>query len=460
MRENSIQPFQKHKSERDAALQRLTRRDLLVRAGGAIAGASVLGLLAAPARAARGPGVDEFDAEVATAWFDQALALVKGTPGFSPPVASRAFGCTGVTLYEALAPGMDGFRPLGNVLPDLSPVPDAGKNYDWPTVANAALASILRGLFPLSQAGIINALEQRFEDRFRPALQQGVFRRSVERGRDVADAIFEWSKTDGGHEGYLNNFPPYEPPSGPGLWVPTPPGLLPALQPYWGRNRCLAIEEAAACPPGDHPTFSEASSSAFYAEALEVFETVNNLTEAQAEIAQFWSDDPGATPTPPGHSISIATQILRRENASLATAAETYARVGIAVSDAFVACWYQKYVYNLLRPVTYIRRLLDPAWLPLLVTPPFPEYPSGHSVQSGAAFEVLADLFGRSYAFTDRTHDDRGFAPRSFDSFSQAAEEAALSRLYAGIHYRSAIDNGVVQGICIGQAANALPLRV
>jgi hypothetical protein len=300
-----------------------------------------LGSWRRPRGPARWPGVDEFDAEVATAWFDQALALVKGTPGFSPPVASRAFGCTGVTLYEALAPGMDGFRPLGNVLPDLSPVPAVGKNYDWRTVANAALASILRGLFPLSQAGVINALEQRFEDRFRPALAQGVFRRSVERGRDVADAIFEWSKTDGGHEGYLNNFPQYEPPRGPGLWEPTPPGLLPALQPYWSRNRCLAIEEGAACPP-----------------------------------------------------------------------------------------------------------------------PPFPEYPSGHSVQSGAAFEVLADLFGRSYAFTDRTHDDRGFAPRSFDSFSQAAEEAALSRLYGGIHYRSAIDNGVLQGICIGQAANVLPLRV
>jgi membrane-associated phospholipid phosphatase len=444
------------------ALPSLTRRDFVVRAGGAIVGASALGLLAAPARAGpRFPGAGEFEAEVATAWFDQALALVKGTPGFSPPVASRALGCTGVTLYEALAPGMDGFRSLGEVLPGFPTVPAAGKNraYDWPAVANAALAAILRGLFPQPQAGAISALETRFEDRLRPTLPPGVFTRSVERGRAVAAAIFEWSKEDGGHEGHLSNFPAYEPPTGPGLWVPTPPGFLPALQPHWGRNRCLTIERGAACPPGDHPGYSENLSSAFYAEAIEAYEAVNDLTAEQEEIARFWSDDPGATSTPPGHSISIATQVLRAEDASLAAAAEVYARVGLAVSDAFVACWHQKYVYNLLRPVTYIRRLIDPAWLPLLVTPPFPEYPSGHSVQSGAAFQVLTDLFGDSYAFTDHTHDDRGLAPRSFPSFLQAAREAAISRLYGGIHFRAAIDNGLVQGICIGQAASALPLR-
>jgi hypothetical protein len=151
--------------------------------------------------------------------------------------------------------------------------------------------------------------------------------------------------------------------------------------------------------------------------------------------------------------------VLRRRDASLARAAEVYAKVGIAVCDAFIACWYQKYVYNLLRPVTYIRRLVDPTWLPVLVTPPFPEYTSGHSVQSGAAFQVLTDLFGQSYAFVDHTHDDRGFAPRSFGSFLEAAEEAAISRLYGGIHFRSAIVNGVTQGRCIGTAVTALPFE-
>jgi hypothetical protein len=400
---------------------------------------------------------------VSAAWFDLALDLVRTTPGYSPPVASRAFGCAGLTLYEAVVPGLDGFRSLGAVFQSLGDLPGAGANaaYDWPTVANAALASILRRLFPTAPAdrlAAVDALEGRLADRFRSALPPGIFGRSVRRGEDVAAAVFEWSKTDGGHEGYLRNFPPYDPPVGPGLWVRTPPGFLPGLQPTWGSNRCLAIVDGASCTPGDHPPYSEQPSSIFRGEALEVYETANALTSEQEAIARFWSDDPGQTPTPPGHSIAITTQVLRREKASLATAAEAYARVGVAVSDAFVACWYQKYVYNLLRPVTYLRRLFDPGWLPLLVTPPFPEYPSGHSVQSGAAFQVLTDLFGANYAFVDHTHDNRGLAPRSFRSFFDAAEEAAVSRLYGGIHFRAAIVNGLEQGKCIGRAVSALQL--
>jgi hypothetical protein len=241
--------------------------------------------------------------------------------------------------------------------------------------------------------------------------------------------------------------------------VPTPPSFLAALQPFWGENRCFAIDDGASFPPGDPPRYSERRSSRFGREAREVFDTVNSLTSRQAAIARFWSDDPGATATPAGHSVSIATQVLRAEGARLATAAETYARLGIAVSDAFVACWFQKFRYNLLRPVTYIRAQLDPDWLPLLVTPPFPEYPSGHSVQSGAAAQVLTDLFGGRYGFVDRTHDERGLAPRRFDSFFDAAEEAAISRLYGGIHYRAAIDNGLAEGRRIGRAAGRLPLR-
>jgi hypothetical protein len=157
--------------------------------------------------------------------------------------------------------------------------------------------------------------------------------------------------------------------------------------------------------------------------------------------------------------VSIATQLLRAQEASLMKAVEVYAKVGIAVSDAFVACWNTKYRYNLLRPVTYIRSQIDPTWLPLLSTPPFPEYTSGHSVQSGAAFSVLAAEFGEHTTFTDRTHDDRGLPARQFHSFNDAAREAAISRLYGGIHYRPAIDCGLEQGRRIGQAVVSLPFR-
>lgn len=410
------------------------------------------------------PTADQFDADVPTAWFDLSLALIQTTPGFSPPVASRALVYAAVALYEALTPGMLDHRSLSGQLGGLADVPQAGRNtvYHWPTVANSSLAAILRSLFPTAtrqSQEAINALEAGLVAECRSGLPPGMFRRSVERGRQVAAAVFEWSTTDGGHESYLGNFPPsYVPPVGPGLWVPTPPGFLPALQPFWGSCRTFSMASGTDCPAGDHTPYSEDSTSLFYEQAVEVYETVNELTPEQREIALFWSDDPGRTPTPSGHSISILTQTIRQTASSLEKAAEAYVKVGLAVADAFICCWNTKYRDNLLRPVTYIRALIDPAWTPLLVTPPFPEYTSGHSVQSSAAAEVLTKMFGQM-PFTDHTHDDRGLTPRSFGSFIQAAEEAAISRLYGGIHFRPAIEKGLAQGWCIGQAVDALTFR-
>ena len=178
-----------------------------------------------------------------------------------------------------------------------------------------------------------------------------------------------------------------------------------------------------------------------------------NLTDEQKTIADYWSDGAGATGTPPGHWIAIVSQLARRHALSLATVAEAYARVGMAVHDAFIACWDTKYLYNLQRPVTYINEHLDPAWTPYLITPEFPSYHSGHATQSGAAARVLTAMFGR-LAFTDTTHTDHGLvppqAPRTFRSFAEAAAEAALSRLYGGIHYAFDNDNGLSSGRCIG----------
>jgi membrane-associated phospholipid phosphatase len=151
--------------------------------------------------------------------------------------------------------------------------------------------------------------------------------------------------------------------------------------------------------------------------------------------------------------------ILEAEDSSLETAAETYLRVGCAVADAFIQCWRTKYQWNLLRPVTYIRANIDPEWNSLVTTPPFPEYSSGHSTQSAAWAEVMTAMFGDGYQFTDHTHDDLGLPPRTFISFRHAAEEAAVSRLYGGIHYRFGNENGLAAGICTGTAAAQLPLR-
>ena len=403
-------------------------------------------------------------AEVATTWADLSLLLVQSTPGFTPPVASRAFAYFGITLYESVVGGSRTHRSLAGLPPGLDRTPRTGKSeVSWPVAANAALAAILRSLFPTTGAAnkaAIDALESSIGTSWQRRLPRPVYARSVSHGRAVAAHVFAWSKKDGGHEGFLRNFPTdYIPPVGPGLWVPTPPAFQRALQPTWGNNRCFAIASGAAIDSGPPTSYSLTPGSQFYAEAVEVYAAVNEATLERKAIATFWSDDPGTTLTPPGHSVSIATQILERERASLMTAAETYARVGMAVADAFIACWNAKYVYNLLRPVTYVQARVDPTWLPQLTTPPFPEHPSGHSVQSGAAFTVLTDLFGKGYAFTDHTHDDRGLPPRRFRSFDDAAQEAAISRLYGGIHFRPAIELGLAQGRRIGQAASRLHLR-
>jgi PAP2 superfamily len=442
---------------------RLTRREFLSRAGVTSAGLAGLSAGVPAALLARGfdrpRSVPTFGADVATTWFDFMLGLVRETAGFSPPVASRAFAYAGVTLYEALVPGIPGARSLAGQLNDLDP-PQGPSDpaHHWPTVANAALAGIFRSLFPTAtpeNRSALDALEQSFAGSFRATVSPGTYRRSMRRGRRVAAHLFEWSRSDGGHESYLHNFPPYSLPEGPGLWVPTPPGFLPALQPFWGSNRPFALESGDAGDPGPPLPYSTDRSSPFYVETLECYEVTSDLSPEQQAIALFWSDDPGITATPPGHSVSILTQVVKSRRFTLDVAAEAYAKVGIAVADAFISCWNTKYRYNLLRPVTYIQREIDATWTPLLVTPPFPEYTSGHSVQSAASAQVLTDLFG-TVAFTDHTHDDRGLAPRSFGSFFEAAEEAAISRLFGGIHFRTAIARGLEQGKRVGQKVNAL----
>jgi hypothetical protein len=235
---------------------------------------------------------------VPAAWFRLALELVRTTPGFSPPVAARAFGYAGVALHEALAPGSLAGRLNGLTRPRVAN--DAA--YHWPTVANSALATILRCLFPTASPAMAAAIDDLERRHATPAT--AVYRRSAARGADVARHVFAWSSTDGGHEGFLRNFPPYSPPAGAGLWVPTPPGFMPALQPFWGANRAFVLTSGEPSTPGP-PPYSEQPGSAFHSEALECYRATLELSPEQEAIARFWSDDPGRTATPAGHWISI-----------------------------------------------------------------------------------------------------------------------------------------------------------
>lgn len=400
-------------------------------------------------------------------WYRLTLELVRHTPTYSPPVASRAFAYLGVTAFEALATGDERLVTLAGQLNGLEPLPsrDGGPAYDDAVLVQAAMAEVVRDLFantgPTGQRAIA-AFEKKLRARAADGIDAETVARSEAHGRAIAGHILAWSRTDGGAVVENMGFPAtYRPREAAGAWVPT--SLVAQQQapllPGWGSNRTFAMPDGSACGIPAPPAYSEEPGSAFYEEAAEVHRTVRDLTPEQRAIARFWSDDPMLSPTPPGHWISIALGVLKDDGADAARTAETLALLGTGLADAFIGCWHAKFEYDLIRPITYIRRVIDPKWEPILNTPPFPEYPSGHSTQSGAAAAVLAALFGEERAFEDATHVDDGLPARSYASFRAAAEEAALSRLYGGIHFRSAIERGLEQGRCIGAHVTALRTR-
>jgi hypothetical protein len=340
-----------------------------------------------------------------------------------------------------------------------------GNTAEQAVVQNAALASAIDHFFgntgPTGQRAML-AMRDSVARISEAGLAEDVIARSKEHGLAVAEHIYQWSLDDGGAQIANLGFPmEYTPVEGGQFWTPTSAVRLQQapLLPDWGNNRTFAMPDGASCPTANHAEYSEKNGSAFYAEAFEVYETVMSLDAEQRAIARFWSDDPMLSPTPPGHWVNIAILVLKNEDPDLGTTVDVFGRLGIALADAFIGCWQAKYAFNLVRPVTYITRLIDPGWKTPLITPPFPEYPSGHSTQSGAAAAVLESFFGVDYAFTDTTHEADGMTARSFTGFRHAAEEAAISRLYGGIHYRMAIENGLDQGVCIGDHVNALVTR-
>ncbi len=419
------------------------------------------------ANAPSGKPANQYNADVASQWAALQLKLTMTTPGFSPPVASRAFGYAGLAMYEAVVPGITDHRSLAGQLQGLTtlPKPDA-KEYNWALCANAAEATILRSLYTTASTAnksAIDALEKTLYADFKGS-DEGVNQRSVTFGQNVANALFEWSKTDGGHEGYSRNFPTsYVVPTGPGLWQTTENGQKIPMQPYWGKNRTFVKANMDLPMPKPLP-YSTDVKSAMFAQYLDVYVKSKSLTQTEKEIAVWWADNPAETFTPPGHSYSIANITVKTAKADLAKAAETFARTGIAVSDAFVLCWRCKYLFNNLRPYTYARLAIDPAWVPFWPAPPFPGYPSGHATQSSSAAIVLTDLYGENFAFTDDSHVGRAkdasrnveFKARSFKSFVESAQESADSRFYGNIHTRQDNETGLAEGKKIGANVNAL----
>ncbi|CCG98611.1 hypothetical protein FAES_0600 [Fibrella aestuarina BUZ 2] len=410
----------------------------------------------------------DYSNDVALQWSDMHLRLVRNSPGFTPPVAARTFGYAGLAMYEAVVPGMPNNVSMVRQLQGLTALPQTtpSQTYNWALSANAAQAEVLRGLFANATAAYktrVDSLEQALFNQFKTTDQEQNTR-SADFGKRIGAAVFEWSKTDGGHEGYSRNFPTsFIPSTDPGLWRPTENGRTIPMQPYWGQNRTMLASTQAMTMPVPLAISTQVTST-YFAQYLEVYTKNKSLTQEEKEIAVWWSDDPSETFTPPGHSYNIARITARTAKADLGKAAETLARVGIAVSDAFVRCWKCKYLYNNERPYTYVRRTIDPTWVPFWPAPPFPGFPSGHSTQSAAMATVLTDLYGTTFALTDDSHVGRvrdaarntDFKPRYYRSFWETAEESGWSRILGGIHTRQDNDTGLREGRAIGQNINEL----
>ncbi|MFV8327975.1 vanadium-dependent haloperoxidase [Flavobacterium sp. ZS1P14] len=276
----------------------------------------------------------------------------------------------------------------------------------------------------------------------------------------AVNQIMQYVKADGFSK--LSSYKKYTPLDGDGYWQPTGPGYMQALEPQWYRVRTFLLDSAQQFKPKAPTSFDTTKTSAFYKQMVEVYTIGNKLTKKEKAIASFWDCNPFTLQqighvefglkkiSPGGHWIGITGIACLKKETTLQQTVFIHAAVAITLSDAFVSCWDEKYRSNRIRPETAINKCIDKRWRSLLQTPPFPEYTSGHSVISTAAATVLTQILGDDFSFTDNTELEFGLPERKFKSFLQAAQEAAISRLYGGIHYRDAIDNGVLQGAQIG----------
>ncbi len=414
-------------------------------------------------------------------WIKTSLYLTQRNRGFTPMVAARAYSYVSLVAYESSVYGSTNYYSLQGQAQGLSnlPVPDVNKEYHWAAVSNSAMSKAIRyfyindysndSTYTLEKTlAMIDSIQNKYNTQFKSETTLEVYNRSIDYGNSIGDAIIAYSKTDGQEYSWKdeNNFPKsFVPPTGEDKWIPGKGTAAYAMQPYWGNVRTYSaknISIASITPPY---SYSEDTLSAFFLDAKETFTMATKCLNPKVStenknlniIAQYWNDEGYRSGTPAGHSLSIARQIMTKGNIPLDKASELYVKVGMSLHDAFVYCWKVKFFYNLIRPISYIRKVTyfkAPNFNTPIGTPPFPEYTSGHSTQTGASMQIMTDFMGSdSYSFTDSTQfiarfdlPDEVIVPRNFISFSECAKEVSNSRIYGGIHFRKACEEGLTTG--------------
>jgi hypothetical protein len=411
---------------------------------------------------------DYTNSDLLVKWHELIFELVEQTQGYSPNVASRNIAYINLAAYEAILPANLSYISLSDQLQEFHR-PDSlnidGRIFNPAVALNSAVFKLVDKLFisaPYIWMEKVYALNDSVNAHFSRQLSTDAMKKSKLYGAKIAFWIYEYSKNDGGHQSFLRTY-------SMGYKLPICQSCFEInrvadlentgpLHPRWGENRTFIAKNQEVIDINPKVEFSIYQNSPFYKMAKEVYDISKQVVpnSEKLQIANFWDDAATFTYTAPGHSISILTQVLKQRPIDLASATELYSNLTIAISDAFIVTWRLKYQYNLIRPIAYIKKYIDNQWEPALLTPPFPEFPSGHSAQTSTMATVLTSKIGDNVSFVDYSKYFVG-PPKTFISFWTAAKECSMSRVYGGIHFRDGIEQGEEVGKIIGK--NALTLR-
>ncbi|HMI78872.1 MAG TPA: vanadium-dependent haloperoxidase [Ferruginibacter sp.] len=379
---------------------------------------------------------------------------------FSPPVASRIYAYPNIAFYEVIRledPSLPSFSGKLNGLSNPFPPPDP--QVDKSIAATFSFCYVAQAL--VGSEYKIEDWRKSFTDSLFLHSDTVVARNSMTYGRRIADSILSWTRKD--NYGPSRGMGRFVLSDKTGTWQPTPADYAQGIEPHWNTIRTFTLRSPSQFSPKEKLVFSMQKNSAFYKTMMEVYKIGKDLDTTRKAIAKYWDDNPNVSTnlghlnyfihkiSPGGHWIMIAQQACIKKNESVSRSSLAYALTSIALFDAFIACWDEKYKTNLVRPITIINQFVDKNWHPYLQTPPFPEFTSGHAVISNAAATVLTGLLGDNFEFTDQTEIPFGNDSRHFSSFNEAAKESSMSRVYAGIHYPQTARISVTQGKNIGQ---------
>lgn len=382
---------------------------------------------------------------------------------FPPMIGSRNYVYANIAAYECVAAGDSSYQSLhGQIkhMPEI-PKPAAGVKVDYSLAALLAFTKVGNAVtFP--EGSLMNYYETLTSGADEAGMPSDVLANTKAYSDLVVSVIMAWAKKD--NYAQLRTSSRFTVVDTPGRWVPTPPMYATAVEPHWMEMRPMVMDSATQCKPVRPPVFDIKNKQGEYFRYLvEVKNIGDSLTDEQKHIADFWDDNPFklnvtghvtyATKkfSPGGHWMNIVGIAAQKKGADFNETVAAYTHTAIALYEAFISCWEEKYSSNYVRPETVINKVLDPEWRPYIQTPPFPSYTSGHATISAAAAEAMTAHFGENLSFTDTSLLEFGIKNREIKSFRSAAAEAAMSRLYGGIHYRFDNDNGAAAGKRLGE---------